>query len=127
VRQVDVPKPDAKYDWTFRTKHELGVELVLWFLSTIRELGLQVKVWSSLGCWQLNQWLFTLVELSCWDEEPSVLSDRSDRPWDDVSRRPSHKDRRSGIAQEMLEHEFLSSLTAPPDTQKFRTVICLCL
>jgi hypothetical protein len=71
----------------------------------------------------LNQWLFTLVELSCWDEEPSVLSDRSDRPWDSVSRRPSHADRRGRIAREMLEKEFLTSLSATPDTRKIRTLV----
>ena len=38
------------------------------------------NVWSSLGCWQLNQWLYMLVELSSWDIDPSALSDRSDRP-----------------------------------------------
>ena len=80
-------------------------------------------MWSNLGCWQLNQWLFTLVELSCWDEEPSVLSDRRDRPWDNASRRPSHQDRRRRITREMLEQEFLSSLPATPDTQKSRTLI----
>lgn len=81
------------------------------------------NVWSSLGCWQLNQWLFTLVELSSWDEASGVLSDRSDRPWDNASRRPSHKDRRSRIARDMLEQEYLSSLPPTPDTQKSRTLI----
>ena len=89
------------------------------------------NVWSSLGCWKLNQWLYTLVELSSWDIDPSALSDRSDRPWDNVSLRPSHKDRRSRIAREMLEHEFLSCLPDTPDTQKSRplieSLICLCL
>lgn len=292
VRQVDVPKLDAKYGWEFRTKHELAVELVLWFLTTVRELRIEAavwvvadsayaarpfllplvekgvvvvsrlrkdaclfdlpperkpgqrkpgqrgrpriygenklslkkraahaqgwesltyrcrganvtrdnktflatskltggvirvvivrfedgwaphfctdptasvqdileavadrwaieehfhdvkevwgagqqqvrNVWSSLGCWQLNQWLFTLVVLSCQDEEPSVLSDRSARPRDDASRRPSHADRRSRIAREMLEQEFLTSLPATPDTEKIRTLtsslISLCL
>jgi hypothetical protein len=279
VRQVDVPPLNAKYGWEFRTKHELAVELVLWFLTTVRELGIEASVWavadgayaarpfllplvergvvvvsrlrkdarlfdlpperkpdrrgrpriygenklslkkraahtqgwesltyrcrevnvtrdyktfqatshltggvirvvivrfedgwapyfctdptasvqdileavadrwaieehfhdvkevwgagqqqvrnvwSSLGCWQLNQWLFTLVELSCWDEEPSVLSDRSDRPWDSTDRRPSHADRRGRIAREMLENEFLTSLPATPDTEKIRTLV----
>lgn len=81
------------------------------------------NVWSSLGCWKLNQWLYTLVELSSWDIDPSALSDRSDRPWDNVSLRPSHKDRRSRIAREMLEHEFLSCLPDTPDTQKSHPLI----
>ena len=41
VRLVDVPQLEAKYGRIFRTKHEPGVELVLWFLSTIREPGVK--------------------------------------------------------------------------------------
>lgn len=37
------------------------------------------NVWSNIGCWHLNQWLFTLVELCSWDQPHTVLSDRSDR------------------------------------------------
>jgi len=55
----------------------------------------------------------------------------SARPWDDASRRPSHADRRSRIAREMLEQEFLTSLPATPDTEKIRaltsSLISLCL
>ncbi len=40
------------------------------------------NVWSNMGCWHLNQWMYTLVELCCWDVDKSDLSDRSDRPWD---------------------------------------------
>jgi hypothetical protein len=25
------------------------------------------NVWSKIGCWHLNQWLYALVELCCWD------------------------------------------------------------
>ncbi len=36
VREVDTPALDAKYGWTFRTKHQLAVELVLWCVATLR-------------------------------------------------------------------------------------------
>jgi hypothetical protein len=89
------------------------------------------NVWSNIGCWHLNQWLFTLVELCAWDQEKSALTDRRDRPWDNPDRRPSHADRRRAIAREMLEKEFFAVLTSSPDTQQFRhladTLLSLCL
>ncbi|MDA0285195.1 MAG: hypothetical protein O3B86_17740, partial [Planctomycetota bacterium] len=81
----------------------------------------RTRVWS-LGYWQLNQWLFTLVEQSYWNTQPSVLRDRNDRPWASASRRSSHTDRRDRIAREMLENEFLTSLPAIADKQRFRTL-----
>jgi hypothetical protein len=89
------------------------------------------NVWSNIGCWNLNQWLFTLVELCSWDREKSSLTDRSDRPWDNPDRRPSHADRRRAIAREMLEEQFLTVLPRGPISNKFRDLIAgvlsLCL
>jgi hypothetical protein len=89
------------------------------------------NVWSNLGCWHLNQWLYTLVELCCWNHEKSVLTDRSDRPWDNPDRRPSHADRRRAIAREMLQEQFLAVLPRTADADKFRdfltTVLSLSL
>jgi hypothetical protein len=68
------------------------------------------NVWSNLACWHLNQWIYTLVELCCWDVEKSKLSDRSDRPWDNADRRPSHADRRRAISREMPGKHFLAAL-----------------
>ena len=276
VREIDVPKLAEKYDWKFRTKHQLAVELVLWFESTIRPLGMTCEVWavadgayaarpfldplvkkgivvvsrlrkdaalfdepaarqpgqrgrpriygdklslakraghpggwqpityksrggevtrqhktfvaksgmvdgvirvvivrfedggwipyfctkstvevcdilevaaarwaieehfhdvkevwgageqqvrnvrSNLGCWNLNQWVYTLVELCSWDEAKSDLSDRSDRPWDNVDRRPSHADRRRRIAREMLRESFPTIPLPPLEVEKLR-------
>ena len=38
------------------------------------------NLWSNIGCWHLNQWMYTLVELTSWDDEKSELTDRSSRP-----------------------------------------------
>jgi hypothetical protein len=74
------------------------------------------NVWSSIGCWHLNTWLYSLVELACWDRPIEELVDRSDRSWDNPNRRPSHADRRRRIRREMLEQQFLTHL--PPDLKK---------
>ena len=81
------------------------------------------NVWSNIGCWHLNQWLFTLVELCTWDEAKSSLTDRSDRPWDNPDRRPSHADRRRAIVRQMLEQQFLAVLPRGPNADQFRDLI----
>jgi Transposase DDE domain len=78
------------------------------------------NVWSNIGCWHLNGWLCTLVELCCWDMPKSELTDRRARPWDNPDRRPSHADRRRSISREMLQKQFLAALLPTPDNHKFR-------
>jgi hypothetical protein len=80
------------------------------------------NVWSNVGCWHLNQWLYTLVELCCWDVNKSELTDRRARPWDNPDRRPSHADRRRWISREMLQEQFLAPLPRTPDNRRFRTL-----
>ena len=80
------------------------------------------NVWSNIACWNLNQWVYTLVELCCWGVQKSGLSDRSDRPWDNADRRPSHADRRRSIAREMLGNKFLAALPHTPDHRKLWTL-----
>jgi hypothetical protein len=78
------------------------------------------NVWSSIGCWNLCGWLYSLVELECWDYTSEQLVDRSDRPWDNPSRRPSHNDRRRLIARKMLREAFLGDLQTALDQSKIR-------
>ena len=80
------------------------------------------NVWSNVGCWHLNQWLYTLVELCCWDVPKSELTDRRARRWDNPDRRPSHADRRRSISREMLQKQFLVALPCTPNNRKFRTL-----
>jgi len=78
------------------------------------------NVWSNIGCWHLNGWLYTLVELCCWDTDKSELTDRRARSWDNPDRRPSHADRRRSISREMLQENFLAALPPAPNHRKFR-------
>ena len=81
------------------------------------------NIWSNIGCWHLNQWMYTLVELCSWDVAKPKLTDRSDRPWDNLDRRPSHADRRSTIAREMLGKQFLATLPSTQNLRKFRSLV----
>jgi hypothetical protein len=81
------------------------------------------NVWSNLGCWNLNGWVCTLVELCCWDHAKSDLADRSGRSWDNPERRPSHADRRRYIAREMLRKSISAALPKALNKRKFRAVL----
>jgi hypothetical protein len=87
-------------------------------------------LWSNIGCWHLNQWLFTLVELESWHADPKQLANRHDRPWDNPSRRPSHADRRRKIAREMLRNQFPTTPASTPESRKtqdlLETLLKLC-
>lgn len=61
-----------------------------------------------------------MVELECWDAESAELVDRSDRPWDNQDRRPSHNDRRRQIICKMLRETFLPDLQNVADKTKIR-------
>ena len=81
------------------------------------------NVWSNIGCWNLNGWLYTLVELCSWDAAKPLLTDRGDRPWDNPDRRPSHADRKRTIAREMLRIPILAALPRALNKPKFRRLL----
>jgi hypothetical protein len=81
------------------------------------------NVWSNIGCWRLNQWLYTLVELCCWDTDKSELADRRARRRDNPDRRASRADRRRSISREMLQKQFLPALPPAPNNRRFRRLL----
>ena len=68
------------------------------------------NIWSNLAAYNLNLWMHTLVELWAWNQSGKQLVDRSDSPWDDPQRRPSHANRRKALRQLIL-HNQLSAIT----------------
>jgi hypothetical protein len=70
------------------------------------------NLWTNIAVFHLNLWMHTLVELWSWHKTPQELTDRSDSPWDDPERRPSHADRRRALQQACLMRE-LSRLALP--------------
>ncbi len=69
------------------------------------------NIWTNLAVFNLNLWMYTLVELWSWSKRHQQLTDRSDSPWDDAERRPSHANRRKALRLEIMRSE-LSTLKA---------------
>ena len=68
------------------------------------------NIWTNLAVYNLNLWIHTQVELWAWNKSGEQLVDRSDSPWDDVQRRPSHANRRQALRRQILRNE-LSTIT----------------
>ncbi len=66
------------------------------------------NIWTNLAVYNLNLWMYTLVELWAWDKPREELCDRSDSPWDDTQRRPSHANRRKALRKQILRNELLA-------------------
>jgi hypothetical protein len=81
------------------------------------------RVWSNVGALNLSLWVHTLVEVWAWGRPASEVSDRSDRPWDDADRRPSHADRRRAVQRVMLEEEYQRLGVPEPWSQKIRHLL----
>ena len=69
------------------------------------------NIWTNLAVYNLNLWMHALVELWAWDKSGQQLVDRSDSPWDDAERRPSHANRRKALRTQILRNEFLTITT----------------
>jgi DDE superfamily endonuclease len=64
------------------------------------------NVWKNIGAWHMILWMHTLVELWAWDRPMSELCDRSDSPWDDADRRPSHANRCKALRERCIRKEI---------------------
>jgi Transposase DDE domain len=69
------------------------------------------NIWNNLAVYNLNLWMHTLVELWAWDKRSGQLVDRSDSPWDDAERRPSHANRRKALRQQIMRNEYSAIAT----------------
>lgn len=121
IRVVLVEEDDGSWRALFRTDADASVESIVqtaldrWGIEQcfkdLKEIeGIAQpqlrRFHANVGALNLNLWVHTLIELWSWTREASQLTDRSDRPWDDASRRPSHADRRKSLQRTMLEEEY---------------------
>lgn len=79
--------------------------------------------WANIAVYHLNLWLHTVIELWAWDQSHDQLCDRSQSPWDDPDRRPSHADRRNALRRLCLQNEFLRTPRGNPLTPKIRALL----
>jgi hypothetical protein len=75
------------------------------------------NVHSNEGCFNLNLWMYSLVEAWAWDEAEEDLVDRSASPWDREPRRPSHDDKRKALQRMTLRAEIEEGFS-PGDRRK---------
>jgi hypothetical protein len=85
--------------------------------------------WANVGVFHLKIWLHTLIELWAWHKPAKELVDRSESPWDNAERRPSHADRRNSLRRASLEQEFQAAASdgtvAPKILKLWRRVLRL--
>jgi len=81
------------------------------------------RVWSNVGALNLSLWAHALIEVWAWKRAEESLIDRSDRPWDDASRRPSHADRRRALRRELLAEEYRRLEVPEPWREKIRDLL----
>jgi hypothetical protein len=80
------------------------------------------NVYSSEGCFNLNLWMYGVVEAWAWDKADEELIDRSASPWDNQPRRPSHNDKRKALQREVLLGEIEAALAGRPTKGEIRAL-----
>jgi hypothetical protein len=73
---------------------------------------------ANVGAFNLNGWMYSLVEAWAWDKPEAELVDRSDSPWDESDRRPWHQDKRKALQREVLREEIQAALSGPLNKQR---------
>ncbi|KAJ3059275.1 hypothetical protein HK102_010074 [Quaeritorhiza haematococci] len=69
---------------------------------------------ASVGAFHVCLWTYSLTEAWAWRRSEAELVDRSDSPWDEPTRRPSHADKRRAWRREFLAGEILAILRSGP-------------
>jgi hypothetical protein len=75
---------------------------------------------ANVGCFNLNGWMYSLVEAWAWGKKEQELVDRRASPWDDQPRRPSHADKRKAMRREALGAELEAVLAGRPNKREIR-------
>lgn len=76
------------------------------------------NLWANVGCFNLNGWMYSIVEAWAWERSDEELVDRSNSPWDDSTRRPSHADKRKALQREVLRDEIEAILESRPGPEE---------
>jgi hypothetical protein len=79
--------------------------------------------WANVAVYHLNLWLHTLIELWAWSRTHEQLCDRSQSPWDNPERRPSHADRRNALRRHCIRTEIQTAAKTQRLTRKFQRLL----
>jgi hypothetical protein len=136
IRVVLVQEED---EWRayFSTRAEATAEEILEIVAdrgAIEETFKEVKeVWgagqqqvrnlhANVGCFNLNGWMYSLVEAWAWEKAEEELVDRQASPWDDAYRRPSHADKRKALQRQVLREQIQAALAGRPSKEEIRNL-----
>lgn len=78
------------------------------------------NVWANIAATNLACWMYSLIELWAWKRPHAKLTDRTDRPWDNADRRPSHADRKSALRRQLLQEQFQAAQAQTTIPAKFK-------
>lgn len=94
-------------------------------LKEVHGLGQQQlrHYFANIAAFHITAWLHTLIELWAWKQPKQRLCDRSDRPWDNADRRPSHADRRNALCRLCIEEQIQAAQDRTPIARQFRRVL----
>jgi hypothetical protein len=80
------------------------------------------NVHACIGAFNVNLWMYSMVEAWAWSAEEDELVDRSASPWDSEPRRASHADKRKALQREVLRNEIETVLAGRPTKGDFRVL-----
>jgi hypothetical protein len=80
------------------------------------------NIYSNEGCFNLNLWLHSLVEVWAWERGEEELVGEARGPWDREPRRPSHADKRRALQREVLRGEIAAALSGRPSKEEIRAL-----
>ena len=80
------------------------------------------NIYACIGAFNVNLWMYSMVEAWAWSADAADLVDRSVSPWDNEPRRPSHADKRKALQKEVLQGEIETALAGRPTKGDFRAL-----
>jgi len=80
------------------------------------------NIHSNQACFNMNLWMYSMVEAWAWNQPEECLSDRSASPWDNQPRRPSHNDKRKSLQREVLQSVIQEGLSGRPTKERMRAL-----
>jgi hypothetical protein len=80
------------------------------------------NIYACIGAFNMNLWMYSMVEVWAWSADEADLVDRSASPWDSEPRRPSHADKRKALQRQMMQREIEGVLAGRPTKRDFRAL-----